>query len=333
MGNRKQTSAAKGQSAPLEKPGLHPRNRHRERYDFGQLLKSCPGLAPFLTTTPCNDVSIDFANPEAVRTLNKALLAHFYGVTNWGIPPNFLCPPIPGRADYLHYLADLLGSCNQGEIPKGGAIRVLDIGVGANCVYPLLGHHDYGWRFTGSEIDPKALAAAKRILQANQGLTEVIELRLQSSPEHIFSGILRSGEVFDLSMCNPPFHGSLGEAREGTQRKWRNLGKEAALRTGTPILNFGGQGAELWYPGGEVAFVGRMIEESARIPTRCLWFTTLVSKSAHLPGVRHALKKVGALEVRVLEMAQGQKRSRIVAWTFLGVAEQNVWRRTRWPSA
>ena len=333
MGNRKQAIPGQGQTedqAPLEKLGLHPRNRHRERYDFLQLLKCCPDLAPFVSTNLYNNASIDFANPEAVRTLNKALLAYFYDVAHWDIPANYLCPPIPGRADYLHNLADLLGSCNQGEIPRGESIRVLDIGVGANCVYPLLGHHDYGWSFTGAEIDPKALAAANRILLANHGLAEVIELRLQTAPKSIFRGILRSGEVFDVSMCNPPFHASLGEAQEGTQRKWRNLGKAAAMKKGTPVLNFGGQGTELCCPGGEAAFVGRMIEESVQIPTQCLWFTTLIAKSAHLPGVRQALKRAGVLEVRVLEMAQGQKKSRIVAWTFLGEEERNEWRRTRW---
>jgi 23S rRNA (adenine1618-N6)-methyltransferase len=312
---------------PLEKKGLHPRNRNRERYDFEQLLKDCPELTPFVSINQYNDVSIDFANPEAVRTLNKALLAHFYGVAHWDIPANYLCPPIPGRADYLHYLADLLSSCNEGKIPRGACVQVLDIGVGANCVYPILGNREYGWRFVGSEIDSAAIAAAQGILRANSGLAKVIDLRLQASPETIFNGLLRSGEVFDLSMCNPPFHASLAEAREGTQRKWRNLGKGGR---GAPVLNFGGQGAELWCPGGEVAFVRRMIEESAGIATRCLWFTTLVSKSSNLPSVREALRQAGALETRIIAMAQGQKKSRIVAWTFLGEKERIEWRKVRW---
>jgi 23S rRNA (adenine1618-N6)-methyltransferase len=327
MGNRKRASSSKGQTkggASLEKQGLHPRNRHRERYDFEQLVKSCPELLPFVFKNPYGDVSIDFAEPQAVRTLNQALLAHFYGVAHWEIPANYLCPPIPGRADCIHHLADLLASCNLGEIPRGASIRVLDIGTGANCVYPILGHREYGWRFVGSEIDPKALAAANGTLQSNPGLADAVELRLQPSSGSIFRGVLREGEVFDLSMCNPPFHASLSEALEGTQRKWRNLGKAGGG------LNFGGQGSELWCPGGEVSFVGRMIEESARIPARCLWFSTLISKDSNLPGVRGALKKAGALEIRILEMAQGQKKSRIVAWTYLDAQERDAWRRARW---
>lgn len=322
MEKRKQPADRTDRREATEKPGLHPRNRHRERYDFPALVKACPDLAPFVARNPYGDVSIDFADPEAVRVLNRALLAHFYGVSHWNIPPEYLCPPIPGRADCIHHLADLLASCHGGEIPRGGSIRVLDIGTGANCIYPILGYREYGWCFVGSELDPKALAVAQGILRTNRGLAEAIELRASSGT--IFRGLLREGELFDLTLCNPPFHASLQEAREGTQRKWRNLGRGGARR------NFGGQEAELWCPGGEAAFVGRMIAESAEIPDRCLWFTTLVSKSSNLPGVRSALRKAGALEVRVLEMAQGQKKSRIVAWTFLGEEERDAWRKARW---
>jgi len=89
-------------------------------------------------------------------------------------------------------------------------------------------------------------------------------------------------------------------------------------------LNFGGQGAELWCGGGEEAFVCRMIGESVQFRGRCLWFTTLISKSASLPGVYRALKQVGVLDSRTIEMAQGQKKSRIVAWTFLDENRQRA---------
>jgi 23S rRNA (adenine1618-N6)-methyltransferase len=295
---------------PEPKPGLHPRNRHRGRYDFAALVRSCPELAGFVRPNPYGDVSIDFADPDAVRALNRALLRHHYGI-HWDLAPAWLCPPIPGRADYLHHIADLLGEAGGGSIPRGAAVRVLDIGVGANCIYPILGNREYGWSFLGSDIDPAALAAAGRILQANPGLGDSIQLRLQPSPEHIFQGLLRDGEDFALCLCNPPFHGSPGEAREGTRRKLGNLGLDPASR-----LNFGGRGAELWCPGGEAGFVGRMIQESARIPGRIRWFSTLVSRSANLPGILRALREAGAADIRTIPMAQGQKQSRIVAWSF-----------------
>ncbi|HZW25208.1 MAG TPA: 23S rRNA (adenine(1618)-N(6))-methyltransferase RlmF [Gallionella sp.] len=310
--------------APVEKGGLHPRNPHRGRYDFGRLVACRPELAAFVAKNAYGDETIDFADPGAVRALNRALLALEYGITDWDIPAQYLCPPIPGRADYLHYLADLLA--DGGDIPRGPSVRVLDVGVGANCIYPLIGLRSYGWRFVGSDIDKAALANARRIVDAN-GLGTDIELRLQASRAAIFGGVIMPGELFDLTMCNPPFHASPDEARAGTQRKWRNLGKHSGRQ---PVLNFGGQGAELYCEGGEEAFIGRMAAESAMHPMNCLWYTSLVSKSASLPGVYRALKKAGALEVRTIDMAQGQKKSRIVAWTFLDGRQQAEWRAARW---
>ena len=307
------------------KPGLHPRNRHRERYDFPRLIQSCPELAAFVAPNAYGDASIDFGDPAAVKTLNRALLAHFYGIRDWDIPAGYLCPPIPGRADYLHHLADLLAAGNGDSIPRGPSVVALDIGVGANAIYPILGNREYGWRFLGSDIDPGALASAQRILDANPDLATAVELRLQRIPSHIFSGILKEDERIDVCLCNPPFHGSLREAREGTERKWRNLGRTTDTRK--PVLNFGGQGRELWCEGGEGVFVTRMIEESAEIPTQCLWFTALVSKSSSLPGIRSALRRVGAGTIRVIKMAQGQKQSRLVAWTFLDPSHQEAWPR------
>ena len=188
-----------------QKPGLHPRNRHRARYDFKALVRCAPELAGFVRLSPAREQTVDFADPDAVRALNRALLKHHYGVDHWGLPAGYLCPPIPGRADYLHHAADLLGSCNGGAVPRGPAVRLLDIGTGANCIYPILGQREYGWAFLGSELDPAALAVAERILRANPGLAEAVELRRQPDPRRIFAGVVREKERFALSLCNPPF--------------------------------------------------------------------------------------------------------------------------------
>jgi 23S rRNA (adenine1618-N6)-methyltransferase len=268
---------------------------------------------PFIFINKYDSETIDFANPEAVKMLNKAILKHFYNISNWDIPKNYLCPPIPGRADYIHYIADLLASSNAGIIPKGKSIKVLDIGVGANCVYPIIGNHAYDWQFVGSDIDPVAIQSAKNIIENNEVISGKIEVRLQTSSANIFKGIILPDEVFEVSICNPPFHTSLAEATAGTQRKIKNLGGKKSSK---PTLNFGGQNAELWCEGGEESFVKKMILESATIPNQCVWFTSLISKKEHLPSIYRALKNVKALEVRTIDMAQGQKTSRIVAWSF-----------------
>lgn len=315
------------------KPGLHPRNRHSTGYDFAFLSAAAPALARFVVTTPAGAPSIDFSNPKAVKALNRALLEVDYGVHGWDIPPQYLCPPIPGRADVLHHLADLLAEGNGGDIPMGDRINVLDIGVGANAVYPLIGRAEYGWRFVGVDTDPEALANVQRIVEANAeanpDLAQAIELRHQPVPDNIFVGVLRSGEKFDLTLCNPPFHASLADAQFATERKLKNLGK-ATPKGSIPRRNFGGQSNELWYPGGERAFLVRLIEQSASIPKRCLWFSTLVSKAENLRHVEAALAKLHPCATRIIPMAQGQKQSRLVAWTFTGKAERLKWRETRW---
>ncbi len=311
------------------KSSLHPRNRNRFRYDFVNLIKNYPELGEFVFTNDYYHETIDFANPLAVRALNRVLLKDFYGISYWDIPDNYLCPPIPGRADYIHYAADLLASSNNKFVPHGNSISVLDIGIGANCIYPLIGNKEYGWRFVGSDIDPVAIASAKKILDINTISNETIEIRRQSSSENIFIGALQPHELFDLTICNPPFHKSMKEAEARTQRKWKNLG---FTKEEKPTLNFGGQNAEIWCLGGEEQFVSTMIKESLQFKKSVLWFSTLISKNSNLPVVYKELKNVQALDVRTLEMAQGQKTSRIVAWTFLNETEQEEWRIKRWNS-
>ena len=311
------------------KPGLHARNRHNRGYDFALLTAVLPDLDRFLLTTPAGTPSIDFANPGAVKALNRALLAADYGIKGWDIPANHLCPPIPGRADMLHYLADLLAEGKDAQIPQGECVRALDIGVGANAIYPLIGHAEYGWHFLGVDTDQKALANVQRIVAANPALAGAIEIRLQPVADHVLAGVLRAGEKFDLTLCNPPFHASAAEAAAASQRKWKNLGK-AHKGNPNPRSNFGGQSNELWYPGGEWAFLERMIEQSLPIGKRCLWFTSLVSKAENLRYVEAALAKLHPCDIRIIPMSQGQKQSRLVAWTFLSKAERASWRQSRW---
>ena len=312
---------------PKEKIKLHPRNKHRERYDFKQLIDTCPELAPFVTLNAYKDKSINFFDPEAVKILNKALLKHYYNIDHWDIPQNYLCPPIPGRADYIHHIADFLGSKNNGKIPSGITIKCLDIGVGANCVYPIIGNKEYGWSFIGTDIDPVSIGSANKIIELNPFLKAKIELRLQHNLKDIFYGIIQKNELIDFTICNPPFHASLAEAQSGTLRKLNNLNRK---KTSKPILNFGGQNNELWCEGGEERFVRDMIFQSKKFSSFCFLFSTLISKQSNLKYVYETLNRVEAVEVKTIPMGQGNKSSRIVAWTFLSEEQQKKWMSIRW---
>lgn len=316
---------------PAVKSNLHPRSKHRERYDFKELIASFPPLAPFVQLNKYQDESVDYFNPEAVRALNKAILKYHYGIEYWEIPTGYLSPPVPGRADCIHHIADLLGKSNKGistkNIPRGAQVKILDIGVGASCIYPIIGNKEYGWSFIGSDIDPISIEYANNIIENNPGLQGKVELRIQEDSKNIFEGIIKENEIIDLSMCNPPFHASPEEAESATQRKLTNLGKKKAEG---PVLNFGGQASELWCEGGELGFVQRMIDQSQQYSRSCLWFTSLISKESNLKPIYEALEQVIATEVRTIEMSQGNKSSRIVAWTFLNTKQQKVWKMTRW---
>ncbi|UTH46497.1 23S rRNA (adenine(1618)-N(6))-methyltransferase RlmF [Loktanella salsilacus] len=296
---------------------LHPRNKHKDGYDFGRLVAQLPELEAFTTRNPAGRTTINFQDDRAVRTLNRALLKTYYGIDYWDIPDNYLCPPIPGRADYVHYLADLLASSNNQEIPRGREIKALDIGTGANLVYPLIGQSEYGWHFTGVDIDPVAIKSARHICESNK---LKITLKQQKIPKNIFRGVIETGDAFHVTLCNPPFHSSIEQARKGTERKWRNLGKED-----TSKLNFGGQNAELWCPGGEIKFIASMIEQSVAFADQCLWFSSLVSKKDNLQTLYRILGKAKVKEYKVVEMAQGQKTSRFIAWTFIKESQRSIY--------
>ncbi|MCF8284409.1 MAG: 23S rRNA (adenine(1618)-N(6))-methyltransferase RlmF [Sphingobacteriales bacterium] len=290
----------------MEKNSLHTRNRHRDLYDFKALIASYKPLREFVFQNEFDVISIDFFNPEAVIALNKALLKCYYNIDFWEIPTGYLCPPIPGRADYIHYAADLFGENNT-------KLKCLDIGVGANCVYPIIGVQEYQWKFVGSEIESIAVKSAKAIVENNPVLQKTVDIRHQKHPLDIFKGIIQTKEKFDLVICNPPFFGSAAEAAQGNIKKTSNLRGELVIK---PRLNFGGKNSELWCPGGELKFVNDMIYQSKEFGKQIKWFTTLVSKKENLKKNYFHLEKLKALEVRTVEMKQGNKTSRMLAWTF-----------------
>lgn len=309
------------------KKELHRNNLHQNRYDFPALIAVCPELKAVVAVNKYGDESIDFGDPKAVKLLNKALLQFYYNIHHWDIPAGYLCPPIPGRADYLHYLADLLARYNQGVIPRGKAVTGIDIGVGANGIYPIIGHQLFGWHFIGTDIDEKAIENAQHIINQHESLQHAITLIKQPNPNHFLKGVISNTQLFDFTVCNPPFHASAADAKQASLRKVTNL---KGKRIKSPILNFGGNPLELWCEGGEEGFISKIIQESVAYAQQCFWFTSLVSKQTTLPVLTKLLTRLNASEVKIIEMAQGQKSSRLIAWTFLTPSQQETWMKQRW---
>lgn len=297
-----------------QKPKLHPRSKHRERYNFKKLVASSEDLGQYVKPNDYGDLSVNFFDPKAVKALNKALLTHFYGIDTWDIPESYLCPSVPGRADYIHHIADLLAKDKDNAVKQ---ITCMDIGVGANCVYPIIGVAEYGWKFLATETDKKGAECARKTIRLNKALTDKVELRFQADRINIFRGILEEEDEIDITICNPPYFESLEEATAAGLEKTNNL-KGEKKRSATS--NFGGKGGELWCHGGELEFIKNMVKQSAEVAGQVKWFSTLVSKEVHLPPIYGALKKAHAIDVQTIKMGQGNKISRIVAWRFKPLA-------------
>jgi 23S rRNA (adenine1618-N6)-methyltransferase len=200
---------------------------------------------------------------------------------------------------------------------------VLDVGVGATAIYPIVGAVEYGWSFVGSDIEQDSLDNVVSILEGNPTLQGHLELRHQPDPSCVLRGIVAGSDRFAFTMCNPPFHASAEDAIEGTMRKTRNLngGKQQ-----NPMLNFSGVKKELICEGGEVRFIQTLIRESQNYAANVFWFTTLVSKQSHLKSLYGTLKTVRPAEVKTISMGTGNKSTRILAWTFVPKEERVDWR-------
>ncbi|MBW1296498.1 23S rRNA (adenine(1618)-N(6))-methyltransferase RlmF [Aquimarina litoralis] len=283
---------------------MHSKNKHHSPYNFDKLCEANKELSKYVKHNPQGNLSIDFSDARAVLELNRSILIYHYELKHWDIPEGYLCPPIPGRADYIHHIADLLQQKNSTKQIVG-----LDIGVGANCIYSILASQIYNWKMVGTDINETAIASAKNNIALNPGLENNIEIRHQTDNAFIFQNILRPNEYYDFTICNPPFHASEKDAMKGTLKKLTNL------RIKSKDLNFGGQANELWCNGGEALFIKRMIKQSINFKKQVGWFTSLVSKKDNLPKIHKQLQKLDATH-KTIKMSQGNKQSRFVAWKF-----------------
>jgi 23S rRNA (adenine1618-N6)-methyltransferase len=217
-------------------------------------------------------------------------------------------------------------------------------------VYTLLGASAFGWHMTAIDTDPSATAAAQCILSANPALEPLVAIAC--TPDHgqaddatgstaddhkhengcavvgalpvamlpptraagssaslqlptaigdarILSSGARCLGPFDFCICNPPFFEHTGQAFQN------------------PDTALGGTTAEMACRGGEAAFVGRLIEESAQFPGLCHWFTAMLGKKATFKALRRRLQGMSRVTaVRTTELSQGRTHRWAVAWSF-----------------
>ena len=264
-------------------------------------------MKPYIFKNEFGDFSIDFTNASVVKQLNKTLLNSYYTI-NWDLPDSNLCPPIPGRADYIHTIAEFIESKGL----QHEKLCCLDIGTGASLIYPIIGICEYGWNFIASDINKKSIQWAKRIQSTNDPRLKNIDLRQQKNSNYIFRNLLRHTDFVDVVVCNPPFYTSKEEAVQTNLRKVTQLGNEDT----TTKFNFSGQSNELWCEGGELHFIAKMIDESQMFKKQIRYCSSLVSKKENLEKLVAILiqKKVSMHEV--LTISHGNKKSRVLVWAF-----------------
>ncbi len=295
---------------------MHHKNKHTGDYDFEKLIANHKPLESFVHEGKSSKLTIDFARPKAVKALNTALLKSHYGIDFWEFPDANLCPPIPGRVEYIHLVNDLLQSFDL-----KGNLKILDIGTGATCIYPLLGYKEYNWDFIATEVDKASLKNSKLIIEQNK-LESHVEFRFQQDSKFILEGIIKSSDKISAAICNPPFFKNKAEANASNTKKLEGLGKPVSKAD----RNFSGTEKELIYDGGEKAFLHNYLYQSSLFKNNIFWFTSLVSKKELVKSMKLSLNKLGVEEFKVIPMKLGNKISRVVAWTFLNIEAQESWK-------
>lgn len=115
----------------------------------------------------------------------------------------------------------------------------------------------------------------------------------------------------DFLMTNPPFYESAASMAQSAKQKSRPPNSSC---TGAPV--------EMITPGGEVAFVSRLVLESTApmIKSRIQWFSSMLGKLSSISSIVEKLKEHGCTNYAVTEFIQGQKTRRwCVAWSWMGL--------------
>jgi len=148
--------------------------RFRKAWDATKAIQKERGQASF-SSCITQDFSIQ---------LTQALLQALFRLKLSYLDEDHLCPPIPNRFFYLHWIHTKLINGNWTRAPDVTVnnFRGLDIGAGASCIYPMLAARFFRSTIITSEIDPKSVQLARANVAANH-LSSMITV-LQVPPSH-----------------------------------------------------------------------------------------------------------------------------------------------------
>ncbi|GAV84273.1 Methyltransf_10 domain-containing protein [Cephalotus follicularis] len=334
MGNRKRKRGT-----------IHPKNKYSNNPpDFALLASLYPSFKPFVFYSRDGRPRIDWTDFNATRELTRILLLHDHGL-RWWIPDGQLCPTVPNRSNYIHWVEDLLSlDIIPNTNTNGDNVRGFDIGTGANCIYPLLGASLLGWRFVGSDVTDVALEWAERNVKSNPHVSELIEIRkvqfikdtnsieesCSESEMDLNGNMAEEAELLPSSSFDLPCGAStgyygppilVGVVRDGEKFDFCMCNppffesmEEAGLN---PKTSCGGTPEEMVCPGGEKEFITRIIDDSAILRQSFRWYTSMVGRKSNLKFLTSKLWEVGVTTVKTTEFVQGQTCRWGLAWSFV----------------
>ncbi|XP_075511289.1 uncharacterized protein LOC142547093 isoform X1 [Primulina tabacum] len=336
-----------------ETRGSHPRNKYSDNPpDFCSLASLYPSFQPYVFYSREGKPKIDWTDFNATRELTRVLLLHDHGL-DWWIPDGQLCPTVPNRSNYIHWIEDLLASNLVSGTRVDGRVNGFDIGTGANCIYPLLGASLLGWKFVGSDVTDVAIEWANRNVMNNPHITELIEIRrveceddifdveeLQTKKQHSGECDLNSHDEKALEIVPAPSsvvgkkkgycgsHVLLGVVKDGENFDFCMCNppffetmEEAGLNPNTAC---GGTSEEMVCIGGERAFISHIIGDSVQLKHRFRWFTSMVGRKSNLSMLVAELWDNGVTVVKTTEFVQGKTSRWGLAWSFLPASRMTI---------
>ncbi len=274
--------------------------------------------------------------------LTRALLQALFRLKLPYLDEAHLCPPVPNRFFYLHWIHTKLLPVSWAAGNDITRSRGLDIGAGASCIYSMLAARFFRSTMITSEIDPKSVCLARANVQANhlssmitilqvppsfsqQQLQQQTNIRsiggpLQRSIEGWFhhrqeNSVPNNGTSTDLTldfvMTNPPFYDpssmEISTARVGDGRARTNM----TVSEGN-------------YPGGEIGFVIEMIEDSLRMSSNqnscsfhASWYSSMLGKKTSLVKLQKLLLHLlGPAHIETTEYGPGHYTRWFLAWSL-----------------
>ena len=269
--------------------------------DFLTLIKEFPELKKYILKQNEDneeEFQFDWSNNELSLLMDKSILNYYFNIKYYDIPKGFLIPPIPSRINYINLINSIITKLIKDIDIKN--IIGIDIGTGANIIYPILGYSIYKWKFICTEINKEAYNNAKLILQKNN-LENNINIIKQNNKDNIFISILNRENKYIFSMCNPPYYNYENEIKLEDKKRDNEY-------------NFD----EIYYKNGEYGFFQRYFEESICYKNNVFLYTILIGKKINAENIYDKLSSYSDI-IKIYNMQKiltGNNVRYIIYWSF-----------------